>query len=216
MASALHRLVGRNFIGLAFGAVGLCAAAHVAAAGPASDVVDKLNAEFLHVMKEGTALGYDGRYKELEPVVSQSFDFAIMARVAAGRHWSDMTEAQRTTLADSFRRYSVAVYAARFKDYSGQRFEILGEVEKQKGAVLVQNQIVRSDGEPIRVDYLLRPEDDGQLRIIDVFLKSSVSELAVRRSEFTEVIGSQGFDALIATLEQRIKEFAAGKDTEAE
>ena len=124
-----------------------------------------------------------------------------------------MTEAQRTKLVDSFRRYSLAVYAARFKDYSGEKFEVLGEEEKQKGTVLVQNQIVPSDGEPIRLDYLLRP-DDGMLRIIDVFLKSSVSEIAIRRSEFAEVIGSEGFDALIATLEQRILDLQAGKTVE--
>jgi len=184
--------------------------ASLAAAGPATAVVEKLNAEFIKVMQNGPALGYEGRYKELEPVLSDSFDFAIMARVAAGQHWADLTEAQQTKLVDSFRRYSLAVYAARFKDYSGEKFEVLGEEEKQKGTILVQNQIVKSDGEPIRIDYLLRPEGD-QLKIIDVFLKSSVSEMAVRRSEFSEVIGSDGVDKLIATLEQRISDIQAGK-----
>jgi phospholipid transport system substrate-binding protein len=143
-------------------------------------------------------------------VLSDSFDFATMTRVSTGQHWGELTEAQRAKLVDSFRRYSVAVYAARFKDYSGERFEVLGEEEKAKGAVLVLNQIVKSDGEPVRIDYLLLP-NDGRLRIIDVFLKSSVSEMAVRRSEFTEVLGNGGFDALVATLEQRIVDLAAGK-----
>lgn len=194
-------------------ALACLAAVPGAAAGPASAVIEKLNAEFLKVMQNGPALGYDGRYKELEPVLSDSFDFAIMARVAAGQHWGEMTEAQQAKLVDSFRRYSLAIYASRFKDYSGEKFEVLGEEEKQKGAVLVQNRIIRSNGEPIRIDYLLRP-DDGQLRIIDVFLKSSVSEIAVRRSEFSEVLGSGGYDALIATLEQRIADLEAGKDVE--
>ena len=194
-------------------AAGFLAAVPSAAAGPASAVIEKLNAEFLKVMQNGPALGYDGRYKELEPVLSDSFDFATMARVSAGQHWNEMTEAQQTKLVDSFRRYSLAVYAARFKDYSGEKFEVLGEEAKQKGTVLVQNQIVPSNGEPIRIDYLLRP-DGGMLRIIDVFLKSSVSEIAVRRSEFAEVIGSDGFDALIATLEQRILDLQAGEKVE--
>jgi phospholipid transport system substrate-binding protein len=215
-AGAFHRPVGRRFLGAILAALWLLTTAQSVAAGPASDVVGKLNAAFLQVMKDGPALGYEGRYEHLEPVVSEAFDFAIMARVAAGSHWRNLTEAQRATLADSFRRYSLAVYAARFKEYSGQKFEILGEQPKDKGAVLVQNQIVRSDGDPVRIDYLLHPEESGQLRIVDVFLKSSISELAVRRSEFTGVIGSQGFDALIATLEKRIKEFAAGKGAEVE
>lgn len=208
-----HRLapLGKAVAAAAFVAVLCLGAVRLAAAGPATAVIEKLNAEFIKVMQNGPALGYEGRYRELEPVLTDSFDFAIMARVAAGQHWAEMTEAEQRKLVNSFRRYSLAIYAARFKDYSGEKFEILGEEEKQRGAILVQNQIVRSNGEPIRIDYLLRPEDDGQLRIIDVFLKSSVSELAVRRAEFSEVIGSGGVDALVATLEKRIADIETGK-----
>jgi phospholipid transport system substrate-binding protein len=202
--------LGRAAAAAAFLAVLCLGAVRLAAAGPATAVIEKLNAEFIKVMQNGPALGYEGRYRELAPVLTDSFDFAVMARVAAGRHWAEMTEAQQAKLVDSFQRYSLAIYAARFKDYSGEKFEILGEEAKQKGAVLVQNQIVKSDGEPIRIDYLLRPED-GQLRIIDVFLKSSVSEMAVRRAEFSEVLGSGGVDALVATLEQRIADIESGK-----
>jgi phospholipid transport system substrate-binding protein len=202
--------LGRAVAAAALVAALCLGAVRVAAAGPATAIIEKLNAEFIKVMQNGPALGYEGRYRELEPVLTDSFDFAVMARVAAGRHWAEMTEAQQAKLVDSFQRYSLAIYAARFKDYSGEKFEILGEEAKQKGAVLVQNQIVKSDGEPIRIDYLLRPED-GQLRIIDVFLKSSVSEMAVRRSEFSEVLGSGGVDALVATLEQRIADIESGK-----
>jgi phospholipid transport system substrate-binding protein len=38
----------------------------------------------------------------------------------------------------------------------------------------------------------------GQWRVIDVYLTSSISELAVRRSEFTTILAKSGFVGLIA------------------
>ncbi len=41
------------------------------AASPASNSIAGLNAKFLDVMKKGDTLGYAGRFRELEPVLSQ-------------------------------------------------------------------------------------------------------------------------------------------------
>jgi hypothetical protein len=37
-----------------------------------------------------------------------------------------------------------------------------------------------------------------------VYLKSSVSELAVRRAEFTDTLAKSGFDGLLADLEAKV------------
>lgn len=186
-----------------------------AMATPASDVIDKLNNAFLQAMQDGPSLGYDGRYKELEPTVSDVFDFELMARIAVGRYWQALSEQQKTLLVDTFRRYSVATYAARFKKRGSERFEILGEEAKAQNTVLVKNQIVAGQDEPLRIDYLLRPDDDqqGALKIIDIYLKGSISQLAVYRSEFVDVIQAKGFDGLIAKLDERIAELAKDGDT---
>jgi phospholipid transport system substrate-binding protein len=67
--------------------------------------------------------------------------------------------------------------------------------------VRVNNQIVPASGEPI--DYLLR-QTAGQWRIIDVYLQSSVSELAVRRGEFTGILAKRGFDGLLADIKAKV------------
>ena len=76
--------------------------------------------------------------------------------------------------------------------------------------MLVKNQIAGGNGDPVRIDYLLRP-DQGQLKIIDVYLNGSISQLSVYRSEFIDVMGAKGFDGLIATLDQRIAEMSKGE-----
>lgn len=185
-----------------------------AIATPATDLIDKLNSAFIQAMQNGPSLGYDGRYKELEPVVSDAFDFELMARIAAGRYWQDLSDQQRSLLVDTFRRYSVATYAARFNKLGNERFEILGEEPKAQNTVLVKNQIVAGrSGDPIRIDYLLRPDQSqGALKIVDIYLKGSISQLAVYRSEFVDVINAKGFDGLIARLNERIAELAKNGD----
>jgi phospholipid transport system substrate-binding protein len=181
-----------------------------AVATPAGDLVGKLNGAFLQVMQNAASLGYEGRYKELEPVVADSFDFTLMSRVAMGGRWQNLTDAQKQTLVDTLRRYSTATYAARLDGFSNQRFEILGEEAKAQDTVLVKNQIADGKNDPIRIDYLLRP-DQGQIKIIDVYLNGSISQLSVYRSEFIDVMGAKGFDGLIATLDRRITEMSKGQ-----
>lgn len=180
-----------------------------ARAGSAADVIRSLNATFIQVMEQATTLGYAGRYQTLAPALADAYDFAEMARVSTGRHWRELTEAQRAQLIEAFTAYSTATYAARFNGYSGERFDVLGEEPAPAGATRVNNQIQQSSGDPIRIDYLLK-EKDGQWRIVDVYLKSSISELALRRSEFTDLLAAKGFDGLMEKLQTAAKNLESG------
>src|SRR5690606_22065381 len=55
----------------------------------------------------------------------------------------------------------------------------------------------------VALDYRMRAED-GRWRIIDVFMNGTVSELALRRSEYSGLLKRQGFDALLQAIEQKI------------
>lgn len=185
----------------------LCAALPPAAAmaTPAGDAIAALNAKFIEVMKNGDTLGYAGRYSALEPVLIETFDFREMTRVSAGRYWNEMTDAEKQALVEAFKNYSVATYAARFKSYSGQSFEVLGEESGPRRSIRVNNRILRGSGEAIRIDYLMR-ERDGRFKVVDVYLKSSFSELATRRSEFGSVLSKSGVTGLIEALNKKVAE----------
>jgi phospholipid transport system substrate-binding protein len=198
----MHRLAGR-FVRLAILCAGVLCVAPPANAGPASDLIAKLNTVFIDVMQNAKALGYEGRYEKLEPALVEAYDFAEMTRVTTGRYWRSFTKEQKKQVVAAFHDLSIATYAARFDGFSGERFEILGEEPAPTGHLRVNNQIVPAGGEPIHIDYLLR-QDDGKWRIIDVYLKSSVSELAVRRAEFTDILAKSGFDGLLADLKAKV------------
>jgi hypothetical protein len=50
--------------------------------------------------------------------------------------------------------------------------------------------------------------EQGAWKIIDVYLNGTVSELALRRSEYASLIKREGWNAVIAALDQRIQGFA--------
>jgi phospholipid transport system substrate-binding protein len=75
-------------------------------------------------MKHGSELGFDGRYKKLEPVIQQTFDVPVMAKIAVGSGWTAFSADEKNRLLDAFGRYMVTTYAARFKSYEGQQFQV--------------------------------------------------------------------------------------------
>ena len=66
----------------------------------------------------------------------------------------------------------------------------------------VKSQIVKANGDPVNVDYLMRRNGEGWL-ISDIYLDGAISEVATRRSEFGAIIRSQGVDGLIAALNRK-------------
>jgi len=172
------------------------------------DIVRRLNAVLLEVMQQADELGFSGRYDRLAPVLSEAFNFPLMARISVGRHWRKLEDSGRDRLVDAFGRMSIATFAARFDGYSGERFEVLGEKPAPRKAILVRNRLIKNDGEAVEINYLLKPAQ-GRWRVVDVFLDAIYSELAMKRSEYGSVIKNLGFDELIRSLDEKIAELAA-------
>jgi phospholipid transport system substrate-binding protein len=183
--------------------IGLAMLSYPAHAGPASgnDTVQILYDALLTTMKNGRTLGQSGRFVQLEPVIRRTFDLPSMARLSIGPFWATLTETQRQQVTESFGRYISAIYADRFDSYSGQELLVIGEQPAVAGT-MVRSQIVKANGDPVEVDYMTRRYGDSWL-ISDIYLDGAISEMATRRSEFAEILKSQGIDGLIAALNRK-------------
>lgn len=184
-------------------ALGLSATALPVRADDSTALISRLNDTLLATMKSAKELGYKGRYEKLEPVIESTYDLAFMTQYSAGRHWRELTAKQKSELIEAFSRLTIATYASRFNGYSGESFRILSEKTPRKGTRLVETELVKSDGEAIKLNYLLRQTKDGW-RVIDVFLKGTISELATKRSEYSSTLANQGFDGLMTIFERKI------------
>jgi len=175
-------------------------------AQPAIDVVENLHKTLLLAMKEGKEIGYQGRYDRLAPVITAGFDMPFIAKIVLGRFWETFDNEQRSTFVETFSRLSIATYAANFDTYSGERFKVISEKEASGGRILVQTQLIKSDGGQVQLDYLLH-RVGSQWRIINV-VADGVSDLALKRADYTSFLKSNGLDPLLIKLNEKIAQYS--------
>jgi len=172
------------------------------AAGSPVDTIKAFYDTLLSVMQQAKTLGLMGRYQKLDPTIHRSFNLALMTRLSVGPEWFKLSPDDQKSLIAAFSDLSVSTYAARFDGYSGEHFEVDPNPTPSSGGVIVKSKLVKSSGEPVQLNYLMR-EGDAGWQILDVFLEGTISELATRRSEFTSVLRRGGAQALVQLIQGR-------------
>ena len=171
------------------------------AADTPRDVVAAMQSALMEVWEQSEELSAEQRYERLEPALRDAFNFGRMIEVAAGPAWVRASVEEQAELQEAFVRYSVATYASRFSEYSGQSFEITAQRPAPRDLTLVETLIVKPGGEAVPVTYVVSSEA-GTPQIVDVIFKG-VSEMAVRRSDYRNILKRSGPHALAQRLDQQ-------------
>jgi len=166
------------------------------AGDPAAATVEALDAGLLAAMK--TTGGQAARARVIAPVVERAFDIPLMARLSVGLPWTTFSTAEQAAVVGSFRAMIVAQYAANFDSYNGEKFALVGPVETRAGDKLVRT-LLSGKGVNEALNYRLR-DAGGQWKIIDVYYRNSISQLATRRSDFAGVVSKGGAQGLVIHL----------------
>ena len=172
----------------------------------AREVVANFQAQLLDTMKNGKKLGFDGRYKELTEPVVKSHDLTKIARIVVGREWKKLTDEQKQQLVDVFSRLSIASYAHNFKDFSGEQFEVVSEEQTPRGGVIVHTLLKIPGEKDVKLDYQMKKKGN-EWRIINI-IANGVSDLALKRSEYTSILKREGFDALLEKISGKIEQYS--------
>jgi len=192
------------FFGLIF-----CTPAAFAAGTPA-DVVNAIHAALLNNMKHGKEYGCDGRIKHLQPVVDASFDVPLIAQTVMRRHWSELSDAQRTQLIAEFREVTVVTYASNFNSFGGEAFTTQDTQSLPNGDQMVHARLQPGSGDSVAFDYILHGKD-GNFRIINV-IADGVSDLALRSTQYNALYEKKGFTGLMSWLQDQSKKMQANCD----
>jgi phospholipid transport system substrate-binding protein len=175
-----------------------------------SQVIEQLNGVLLEVMKNADALGYQGRYDRLQPVIERTHDLPFLAKFSLGGYWNKLSAELQSQWVEKFTDYSIATYAARFDGYSGEAFEVVSEQPWKRSKMVVKSMLILPDEDNIEFEYILSRGDSGQWRIINV-LVDGVSDLALKRAEYSNILSKEGFDALLNELSEKTSDYAKGK-----
>jgi len=123
-----------------------------------------------------------------------------MTRLAVGPAWRSFSAEQQAAVREAFTRFIVADYASQISNYSGESFVVDPQTssESRGGGEIVKTKLLQPGGRTVHINYLVRGG-----RVIDVYLNGTISDLAMRRDEFTSIIASGGADALVKRLQDR-------------
>lgn len=171
----------------------------MAQADPARVTVQSLDDGLLVIMKaKGTE---KSRAQSIAPIIDRSFDLALMTRLAIGPSWSTIATSDQQALVAAFRRMTIAQYAANFDSWSGETFTVAPQVEGRAGDKLVRTTLNAPGKDPVAISYRLRASG-RDWKIIDVFYRNSISQIATRRSDFSSVLAKEGAKGLVAHLDK--------------
>jgi len=171
------------------------------ASDPASSLVEEFNAKLLTVVRTADRRMQE-RYDMLAQPVERAFNLPFMLQETAGTRWRGANDEERAKLVAAFTRISIGTFLFRFREYEGESFKIVGEGAGPDESRLVYTEFVRPGRSTIPVTYVTR-QFDTRWRIVDLLIGGSMSELAVRRSEYAYILRQSGIDGLIAKLNER-------------
>ena len=169
--------------------------------------IDRLDAGLMTAMKNGSA-PFQQRYAALAPVVDATFNLQQILQTTIGLKWASIPADKQKELLAAFRAFTIASYVSNFDSDSGTTFRILPETRAVGADKVVESEIVPKDGDPTRMDYVMRQTQAGW-QAIDVLEEGTISQAAVQRSDFRSLL-ADGPDKLIGSLTAKVDKMSGG------
>jgi phospholipid transport system substrate-binding protein len=179
-----------------------------AAAQPsAEEVVQGLAADIWTTL-HSNGVDENARVDRLMAMLEARTDVDLISRLALGRYWNQLPEAQQRDYQQLFRDVVIRSLARRLNGYApdakdpiDERFRIVGSAPAGQKDILVRSKVFPRDGQPLALDWRLRESGAGPV-IIDVIVEGA-SMLVSQRSEFAAVIERHDLDGLLDELRAR-------------
>ena len=178
------------------------------AANQASGPIAALN-QGLTALEKASDQPFAKRYASMAPIVDQAFDLPAILKTIVGLRWSGIPAAQQQRLLGVFRAFTICNYVANFNSDSGDTFRILPETRSVGTGRVVETEIVPKAGEPIRMDYVMHQTGSGW-RASDVLETGTISQAAVQRSDFRNLLSAGDASALIDSLTKKVATLSGG------
>lgn len=164
------------------------------------------------VSDEGLRKNPSLRREKLRETIGARFNYKQMVMRSLAKNYKNRTDKEREEFTGLFKKLLENSYASKIEHYRDETINYVDEKVKGKYA-LVRTQIVRKDG-TIDVDYKLINED-GRWTVYD-FVVEEVSLIRNYRSQFSKIIKTESYGALVSKLSKKIKDLEATQNKASE
>ena len=152
------------------------------------------------------------RREKLRKTIGFRFNYNQMVKRSLARNYKNRTNKEREEFTGLFKKLLENSYASKIENYQDETINYVDEKVKGKYA-LVKTEIVRKNG-TIDVDYKLINEN-GRWTVYD-FVIEEVSLIRNYRSQFSKIIKTESYGALVAKLTKKIKDLESNQDKDSE
>ena len=177
-----------------------------------SDVKETIDKVLAIVSDEELKKNPSLRREKLRETIALRFNYTQMVMRSLAKNYKSRTEKEIEEFTTLFKRLLENSYASKIENYQDETINYVGEQVKGSYA-MVKTQIVRKDSS-IAVDYKLINEGDGWT-VYD-FVIEDVSLIRNYRSQFTKIIKTESYGALISKLSKKIDDLESNQDKDSE
>ena len=135
-------------------------------------------------------------------------NFQRMTASAVGRYWRQATPEQQKKLQDEFKVLLVRTYSGALAQVRDQTVQIKPMRSSPEDKEVVVRTEIRGRGDPVQLDYRLEQIAGGwkiyDVNVLGIWLVENY------RNTFSQEIGANGIDGLIAKLAERNAKASAG------
>ena len=152
------------------------------------------------------------RREKLRQAIALRFNYKQMVMRSLAKNYNERSDEEREEFTGLFKKLLENSYASKIENYQNETINYVDEKIKGNYA-MVRTQIVRKDG-VIDVDYKML-KDNGQWLVYD-FVIEGVSLIRNYRSQFSKIISTESYGALVSKLSKKVDGLEAKKDADAE
>ncbi|MGH8549035.1 MAG: ABC transporter substrate-binding protein, partial [Methylococcales bacterium] len=101
---------------------------------------------------------------------------------------------------------SIATYAAQLNGYGGEQFRFDSDQNLKNDRLLLRYFLEAPGEQPIEFDYIV-VLIGSKWKIINIIV-DGISDLALKKAQYTSIIDREGFDSLLKKISQKITDYA--------
>jgi phospholipid transport system substrate-binding protein len=150
--------------------------------------------------------------EKLRQVIGQRFNYKQMVMRSLAKNYKDRSDKERKEFTSLFKKLLENSYASKIENYKDEKINYIDERVKGKYA-MVRTQIVRKDG-VVDVDYKML--NDGDQWLVYDFVIEGVSLIRNYKSQFSKIISTESYAALVSKLSKKVGELEAKSNADSD